>query len=170
MPRLERTSILTIAAFGVAGLVAGVLVQVFRSTRGDAPFVPPASLPATLLVIAAVVLALGIALRRAVTRASGRPVNPFHAVRLLAGARASQFVGSILGGFGLGLLAQVLTRSVVPPSATWMPMLLVAVAGMVLLVAGAIAEWMCRVPPDASDGTDAELQSDSGTETGEQLA
>ncbi|MBU3994864.1 MAG: DUF3180 domain-containing protein [Actinobacteria bacterium] len=167
MPKLERTPVLTVAAFGMAGIATGVLVQVFQSTRGDAPFVPPASLPATLLVIAAVVLALGIALRRAVTRASARPVNPFHAVRLLAGARASQFAGSLLGGFGLGLLVQVMTRSVVPPSPTWLPMLFVAVSGVVLLVAGAIAEWLCRVPPD---GSDAELEDDPGPETGEQLA
>lgn len=167
MPKLERTSVLTVAAFGVAGLAAGVLVQVFNSTRGDAPFVPPVSLPATLLVIAAVVLGLGIALRRAVTRASARPVNPFHAVRLLAGARASQFAGSLLGGFGLGLLVQVMTRSVVPPSPIWVPMLLVAVSGIVLLVAGALAEWLCRVPPD---GSDTELEDESGPEAGEQLA
>ena len=167
MPKLERTSVLSIVAFGVAGLATGVLVQVFLSTRGDAPFVPPVSLPATLLVIAAVVLALGIALRRAVTRVSARPVNPFHAVRLLAGARASQFAGSLLGGFGFGLLAQVMTRSVVPPSPTWLPMLFVAVSGIVLLVAGAVAEWLCRVPPD---GSDTELEDDHGPETGEQLA
>lgn len=167
MPKLERTSALTVAAFSVVGLAAGVLLQVFQSTRGDAPFVPPASLPATLLVIAAVVLALGIALRRAVTRASARPVNPFHAVRLLAGARASQFAGSLLGGFGLGLLIQVMTRSVIPPSSSWLPMLFVAVAGVVLLIAGAIAEWLCRVPPD---GSDAEFEDDPDPETGEQLA
>ena len=167
MPKLERTSVLSIVAFGVAGLATGVLVQVCLSTRGDAPFVPPVSLPATLLVIAAVVLALGIALRRAVTRVSARPVNPFHAVRLLAGARASQFAGSLLGGFGFGLLAQVMTRSVVPPSPTWLPMLFVAISGIVLLVAGAVAEWLCRVPPD---GSDTELEDDHGPETGEQLA
>ncbi|MGK0714884.1 DUF3180 family protein [Leucobacter sp. W1153] len=167
MPRLERTSILTIAAFGAAGIAAGVLLQVFRSTRGDAPFVPPGSLPATLLVLAVVVLGLGIALRRAVTQATARPVNPFHAVRLLAGARACQFAGSLLGGFGLGLLAQLLTRSVFPQSTTWLPMLFVAITGIVLLVAGAIAEWLCRIPPD---GSDAERQEDPGPHAGEQLA
>lgn len=88
MPKLQRTSPLAITAFAVVGLAVGLLVQFARSSWGLAPFVPPVSLAATLVVIGAVVLVLGIALRRAVTRRSGRPVNPFHAVRLLAGARA----------------------------------------------------------------------------------
>ena len=43
----------------------------------------------------------------------------------------------------------------------------VVLAGIVLLVAGAVAEWLCRVPPD---GSDTELEDDHGPETGEQLA
>lgn len=165
MPRLERTSVLLVAAFFVAGIAAGVLVQVFRSATGAPPVVPPLTLAATLVVIAGVLLALGLSLRRAVTRKSERPVNPFHAVRLLAGARASQFAGSLLGGFGFGLLLQVLTRTVIPPAATWLPMLMVGIAGAVLLGAGALTEWWCRVPPTAGD---QEPDTDSEVSAGEQ--
>lgn len=167
MPRLERTSLLASAAFAAVGAAIGVIVQLFRSAGGTPPFVPPVSLAATLLVIAGVILALGWALRRAVTRASERPVNPFHAVRLLAGARASQFAGALLGGFGGGLLVQVLTRTVIPPSATWLPMLFVLLAGAVLLLAGALAEWWCRVPPTEGD---AEGDADPDAAPGEQPA
>ncbi|XPP26433.1 MAG: DUF3180 domain-containing protein [Leucobacter sp.] len=157
MPKLQRTSPLAITAFAVVGLAVGLLVQFARSSWGLAPFVPPVSLAATLVVIGAVVLVLGIALRRAVTRRSGRPVNPFHAVRLLAGARASQFAGALFGGFGGGLALQLLTRSVPPPVASWLPMLLVLGAGIALLVCGLIAELLCRVPPqDPEEGQDLE--------------
>lgn len=169
MPRLERTSPLAVAACAVVGLAAGLLLQFALSARGLAPFVPPVSLAATLAVIAIVLVVLGIGLRRAVTRASGRPVNPFHAVRLLAGARAGQFVGALLGGFGGGLLVQVLTRTVVPSAATWAPMLLVLLTGIGLAVAGLVAELLCRVPPTDPDA-DAEAPGEPGADAGEQLA
>lgn len=157
MPKLQRTSPLTVISFAVVGLAVGLLVQFARSSWGLAPFVPPVSLAATLVVIGAVVLVLGIALRRAVTRRSGRPVNPFHAVRLLAGARASQFAGALFGGFGGGLALQLLTRSVPPPVASWLPMLLALGAGIALLVCGLIAELLCRVPPQhPEEGQDLE--------------
>lgn len=160
---MQRTSPLAIAAFAAVGVAAGLLLQFARSSWGLAPFVPPLSLTATLTVIAVVLLILGIALHRTVTRgreeASGRrepsgprkPVNPFHAVRLLAGARAAAFAGALFAGFGGGLALQLLTRSVAPPAGTWLPMLLVLGAGVVLTVCGLIVEALCRVPPDDSE-------------------
>ncbi|MFC6236077.1 DUF3180 family protein, partial [Leucobacter soli] len=85
---MQRTPFLSVVTFAVAGLAIGLLVQLVRSAQGSPPLVPPLSLAATLLVIAAVLVVLAILLRRAVLRTSGRAVNPFHAVRLLAVARA----------------------------------------------------------------------------------
>jgi len=155
MRRLQRTSPLAVLTFAVVGVSVGLLLQFLRSTRGEAPIVPPLSLAATLVVLGAVLLSLAIALRRAVTRVSGKPVNPFHAVRILAGARAAQFVGALLGGFGAGLLVQVVTRTIPPPPSSWLPMLLTLVAGLVLLVCAVIAETLCRVPP-SDESEDAE--------------
>ena len=148
---LQRTSPLSIVAFAVVGIGAGLLVQIARSTAGQGALVPPLSLALTMLVMAAVLIVLGIALRRAVTRASGKPVNPFHAVRLLAGSKAGQFAGALLGGFGGGLLLQLLTRSVMPGAELWLPMLFVVFAGVVLVVCGVITESLCRVPPSEGD-------------------
>lgn len=134
-------------AFAVSGAVAGLLIQLIRSARGSAPFVPPISLALSLLVLAGVLLGLGIALRRAVTRRSGRQVNPFAAVRLLAAARAGQLAGALLGGFGGGLALQLLTRSVMPSAQTWAPMLFAVFAGLLLVASGLITEALCRVPP-----------------------
>lgn len=153
MNRLQRTSPLVVLAFAAAGLAAGLLAQMALSVRGSAPLVPPISLTLSLLVIAGMLLGFGIALRRAVTRASGKPVNPFHAVRLLAAARAGQFVGALLGGFGGGLALQLLSRSIMPSAATWLPMLLVLLAGIVLVVCGVITESLCRVPPSDPPAT-----------------
>lgn len=155
MRRLQRTSPFAVLTFAVVGVSVGLLLQFLRSTRGEAPIVPPLSLAATLVVLGAVLLSLAIALRRAVTRVSGKPVNPFHAVRILAGARAAQFVGALLGGFGAGLLVQVVTRTIPPPPSSWLPMLLTLVAGLVLLVCAVIAETLCRVPP-SDESEDAE--------------
>lgn len=156
MASLQRTSPLAVSAFAVTGVAAGLLLQLARSTKGQAALVPPVSLALTLVVLGAVLLALAISLRRAVTRKSGRMVNPFHAVRLLAGARAGQFVGALFSGFGAGLALQLFTRSVFPPVATWVPMLVVVVGGIILGVCGYIAELWCRVPPDEPDADDTQ--------------
>lgn len=163
MNRLRRTSPLSVIAFAVVGVGAGLLIQLFRSARGSAPLVPPISLAESMLVMAVVLIVLAVMLRRAVTRASERRVNPFHAVRLLAGARAGQFAGALLGGFGAGLALQLLTRSVMPPAATWVPMLAVLGAGIVLTVCGVVAEALCRVPPDDPD---AQGEGDAGEDPG----
>lgn len=148
MPRIDRTPPLTVAAFAMTGAGVGLLVQVFRSASGFAPLVPPASLSITLAVISGVLLILGIALRRAVTRETGGNVNPFTAVRILAGARAGQFAGALFGGFGAGLALSLLGRSVAAPTGIWLPMVLVLGSGALLLGCGILVERLCRIPPD----------------------
>ncbi len=161
MTGMRRTSPLTTIAFAVAGIGVGVLLQLVRSSRGLGPIVPPLSLPLTLLVLAAVLLVLGISLRRAVGRKSHKPVNPFHAVRLLAAAKATQFSGALLGGFGGGLALQLLARTVLPPSETWVPMLLVIGAGLIMVIVGVIVELMCQVPPtDNNDNAHDQAEGD----------
>lgn len=156
MPSGRRaTSPLATLAFAVSGLGVGLLLHITRASRGFALFVPPLSLPLTLTAVAIAVLVMAVVLRRRVTRESGGNVDPFAAVRILAGARASQFAGGLFAGFGVGLLVPALLRTVVPAASAWGPMACVAGAGLVLLIAGVIAERLCRVPPgdgDAHDG------------------
>lgn len=147
MNGLHRTSPLATLTFAVVGTGAGLLLQFVRSANGMGPLVPPLSLAFTMIVIAVVLITLGIALRRAVMRKSGKAVNPFHAVRLLAAAKAAQFSGALLGGFGAGLALQLLTRTIMAPTSSWVPMGFVFAAGIVLVVCGIITETLCRVPP-----------------------
>ena len=155
MPSVRPTAPLTVVAYAVVGLAVGLLMQVARSSRGFAPFVPPYSLALTLAVLAAGVLTLGFVLRRMVTRDTGGNVNPQTAIVILSAARASQFVGSLLGGFAAGLALSLLSRTVPAPTETWLPMLAALGAGLLLLVCGAVAEYLCRIPPD-----DEEPESD----------
>jgi len=157
MNGLRRTSALSLLAFGVAGAGTGLLLQFARSASGLGPFVPPISLPLTLMVMGAVLVVLGVLLRRAVTRASNRPVNPFHAVRLLAGAKSGQFLGALFGGFGGGLVLQLLTRSVLPNASSWVPMVLVFASGVVLTICGIVTESLCKVPPTGHDEEESQL-------------
>lgn len=156
----ERSNPLAVVAAAAMGIAIGLVIQFGLSSRGSAPFIPPLSLAVMLVLIAAVVLTLGIRLRRTVLKRAGA-VNPFHAVRLLATARAGQLVGGLLGGFGGGLALSLLGRSVPAPPATWVPMLLVLGGGIVLVVCAAITEHLCRVPPGDGDGTE-----DAGEEPG----
>lgn len=156
----ERTNPLAVLAAAAMGVAIGLVVQFALSGRGSAPFVPPLSLAVMLVLIAAVLLTLGIRLRRAVLKRAG-DVNPFHAVRLLATARAGQLVGGLLGGFGGGLALSLLGRSVPAPATTWVPMLVVLGGGIVLIVCAAITEHLCRVPPG-----DGERTEETGEEPG----
>lgn len=166
MRRLERFSPLVTLGFALAGVAAGFLVQFARSAAGLPPLVPPGSLPATLVLLAAIILVLAILLRRAVTRTSRRAVNPFHAVRLLAAARAGQGVGALCAGFGTGLALQLLTRSVAASAETWVPTVLAVAAGLALLVAGVIAEALCRVPHDPEVEGEGDDEASAGDAPG----
>lgn len=167
MRKLDRMNPLAPIAAAAMGVAAGLLVQFYLSSRGHAPLVPPISLPVTLVFIAAVLLGFGITLRRNVTKRT-RAVNPFHAVRLLATARAGQIVGGLFCGFGGGLVLSLVGRSVPAPVASWLPMLLVFGGGLTLGICAAITERLCRVPPGDDAGEDADPES--GPEPADQAA
>lgn len=138
------------------GIGVGHGTQLLLSGSGRPPFIPPVSLPATLVLIGAILAFLGIRLVRIIEKKSDTPVNPFHAVRLLAGARAGQFSGTLFTGFGIGLVILVLTRTVPAGPETWIPMVATALSGVLLAGAGFFAERCCRIPPE----DDAEKQRD----------
>lgn len=166
-PKLQRTNPLVVLAFAATGLAVGLLVQFARSAAGQSPLAPPYSLPATMVVLGAVLLTLAVLLRRRVSRTTAGPVNPFQAVRVLAAARASQFVGGLIGGFGGGLLLSLAGRSVPTSVSIWLPMVATLIAAVALLVCGVIAERLCRVPPQDHDEAS---DSDRGTDPADQPA
>lgn len=152
--KLQRMSPVAIVAAGAIGAAIGLALQLVLSSRGRPPLVPPYSMAITLAALAVLLIVLGLRLRRHMQKGVGA-VNPFHAVRLLATARAGQIVGALFLGFGGGMLLSLSTRSVPAPVPTWLPMLITAAAAAALLVCAVITEHLCRVPPGES-GEDGE--------------
>lgn len=152
--QLQRMNPLNLVSAGAIGAGFGLAIEFWLSSRGRTPLVPPYSMAATLLVLAVVLLVLALRLRRNVAKGVGA-VNPFHAVRLLATARAGQLVGALFAGFGGGMLLSLAWRSVPAPTGTWLPMLVTAAAGLALLVCAIVAEHLCKVPP-SEHGEDGE--------------
>lgn len=161
MRKVERSNPLVALAVAAMGAAVGLLVQFALSNRGHAPFSPPLSLSASLVLVAGVLLVFGLRLRRQIRNRPGA-VDPFHAVRLLVTARAGQIVGALFGGFGAGLLLSLTGRSVAAASATWVPMMLVVVAGAALLASAAIVEHWCRVPPGDETEEDGGIDPERG--------
>ena len=165
MKHHSRVSPLTLLLCGIIGAGAGLLIQTYRSGVGHAPLSPPLSFPASLLVLAVVLLILASRLKKALGSERTTVVNPFHAIRLLAAARAAQFTGSLCAGFGLGLIVTIVDRMTQLSFTVWLPMVLTTVFGAVLVAAGVIAENACRIPPEDGDEEEA-AEPEEGTAPG----
>lgn len=161
MHQIQRIHPLTLVAIAAVGTAFGYILEFWFSSKGRPPLVPPYSMSVALLLLAGLLLVLGLRLRRYTSKGTGA-VNPFQAVRLLATSRAGEVVGALFCGFGGGMLLSLVGRSVPAPVATWLPMLVTAVAGLVLLVCALIAEHFCKVPP----GQDGDEAGDTDAVTG----
>ncbi len=148
---MKRTHATPLVGLAAAGAVVGFLIEFAAAASGTAVFVPPVSLPITLVVIAALVVAFAVPIRRAVRGRSGRPIDPFRAMRIVVLAKACSLAGALLAGAGLGVLVYFLSRSVIPGSSTLGPVIATTIGALLLLIAGLIAEWLCMLPPDDKD-------------------
>lgn len=149
-PKLDRLNPLHLLGSAAVGASLALLIQAYLSSRGRPSLIPPYSMAVMLVALAVLLIVLGLRLRKHVAKGVGA-VNPFHAVRLLATARAGQIAGAAFAGFGGGLLLSLLGRSVPAPAETWLPMLVTAITAIVLLVCAVITEQLCRVPPSDDD-------------------
>jgi len=150
---MKRTSIPLLVGLGAAGAAVAYLGELFLQTTGGITFVPPYSIDVTLVVVAVGVIAMAVPVRRRITGKRKVPLDPFYAVRVAVLAKASALTGAILMGAGVGILAILLGRPVLPDWSLLLPVIGLGVCSLVLVVAGLIAEWMCVLPPDATDAT-----------------
>lgn len=153
-PEFQRLNPVNLLAAMAVGLGLGLALQFILKSRSMSPLVPPYSMAITLVLLSALLIVLGLRLKRHIATGTGA-VNPFQAVRLLATARAGQIVGSLFSGFGGGLLLALIGRSVPAPGSTWIPMVVTAGAGLILLICALLTERMCRIPP-TDHGEDGE--------------
>jgi hypothetical protein len=142
---------LTVIIFGVVGIAAGFVLEVALAAMGQPVLIPPYTLAITLVAAAVIVVALAVPIRRAIRGTSKTRINPFRAMRIVLLAKASSLVGSLIAGFGIGVIAFLLTRPVVADVGSLWPGIVSALAGAVLLTAGLVAERLCTLPPDEPD-------------------
>lgn len=136
-------------------LVSGVLSYVvIDQAYGELPLLPWTAIP-TLSLLAAAEVITAVQTRRRIRRASGtEPIEPLVAARLVAFAKASIIIASLVIGLFGGMTLSLLDRIGVPaPRADMLTALGTALSGILLLVAALFLEYACRVPEE-EDGDD----------------
>ncbi|HLS02609.1 MAG TPA: DUF3180 domain-containing protein [Beutenbergiaceae bacterium] len=134
--------------------VGGVSTLVLRwfQLRGTDPFPVPLSVIIVLVLIAGLVLCFGIRIRRWVR--DGEHFDAVGATRTLALAQAASLVGAMQAGYFTSQI--IIVYEALPAPDAWRVTLFgiaALVAAGVLIAAGLIAQWCCRVPPDEDDPT-----------------
>lgn len=148
---MKRTSSVTLVICAVLGVAAGFVLDVALTGAGRATFSPSVMLPILLVALGACCLAFAWPIRRSVTDPRAPRVDPFRAVRIAVLAKSSSLVGSLVGGFAVGLIAFLLTRPVVPALGSMAAEIATAIAGVVLVILALVAEHLCTLPKDPDE-------------------
>lgn len=149
---MKRTRISTVVSFLVVAAVAGFAFDATLAATMHPVASPAITLGLVLLAIAAIVISLAVPVFRVARGRTRAPIDAYYATRVVLIAKASSLAGAILGGFTAGMLVYTLTRGVAVEASALVTTIVAVVGGLVLLVAGLVAEFMCTVPPD--DGGD----------------
>jgi hypothetical protein len=147
---VRRTRISTLLGLGLAGAVAGFLLDLAIAAAGRPVLIPPLTVPLTLIVVAALVLGFAVPIHRATKGTLRRPIDPFQAMRVVVLAKASSHVGALLLGASGGILVYLLSRAIPSLGSVWQDVATI-VGALVLLVAGLVAEHLCTIPPSDDD-------------------
>ena len=137
----------------VLGGGAGWFLETLLVSAGSPAFIPPYTLAVVLAAIGVIVVFVARPVYRAVRRTATTRVDPFYATRAVVLAKASSLTGALLGGMAVAVLVFLLTRSVIPPVGSLAQAIATAVAGVLLLAGGLVAEKMCTLPPSDDDPT-----------------
>jgi hypothetical protein len=144
MTRTKASHLVLLAGLGAA---LTWLLETALAAAGSAILVPPISLPIVLVVIGVIVVVLALPVRRVSRGTPNARVDPFYATRVVLLAKASSLSASLLSGAGLGIIGFLLTRGA--PAVGSVSMAFAATGGaLALLIAGLVAELMCRIPPE----------------------
>jgi hypothetical protein len=150
---VTRTRPVILLLLAILGGGVGWFVETALVAMGRAAFIPPITLAAALALIAVIVVALAVPVHRVVRGTNKTRIDPFYATRAVLLAKASSLTGAIIGGFSFAVVAYLLTRSVLPAGGSLGLAISTAVASVLLLVGGLVAEKMCTLPPRDDDPT-----------------
>jgi hypothetical protein len=148
---MKRTNIVTPVLLALIGGIGGGFLEAALATSGRPIVLPPLTLGLALLAIGVMVVLLALPIRRLTRGKATHPIDPFYSTRVLVLAKASALGGSLVTGFGAGVLVYLLSRSVVPGVSSVGQAVATLVGAAGLLVGGLIAESMCTIPPNDDD-------------------
>lgn len=145
---MRRTRPLHLVLLVVLGAGITWLLDTGLASAGRAIVIPPFTLAVALVLIGIIVVLMALPVRRVSRGVPNARIDPFYATRVLMLAKASSLGGALVGGGGLGITAFLLSRSVQPALGSVTMAVATGVAGILLVVAGLIAEHMCAIPPE----------------------
>ena len=150
---MKHTSPALLLALAFFGGAAGFGLQAVLAAASMPKIRPEYTLAVSLVVIGALVVMLAVPVWRAVRGRLGRRIDPFFATRVVVLAKACSIAGALLAGVAVGFLVDLLLRA--SPTGDTLARILVCFAGgVLLLVGGLVAEYLCRVPPRDEDDDD----------------
>ena len=148
---MKRTNITTLVLLALIGGIGGGFLETLLAAAGRPIVLPPLTLGLALLAIGIMVVVLALPIRRLTRGKASQPIDPFYSTRVLVLAKASALSGSLVTGFGAGVLIYLLSRSVVPGVGSVVQSVATLVGAACLLAGGLVAEHMCTVPPSDDD-------------------
>ncbi len=144
---LRPTSPAVLAAWSVVGLTIGWLLHPLSVRAGGTAPIISWSQPLTLVLVAVVIGVTAWSTWRSVRGRRDR-LLPHQAVNRLVLARASAYVGALVGGGYLGYaLSWIGVEAELGGQRAWRSAL-AAVAGLAIVVTGLLLERACRVQSD----------------------
>jgi hypothetical protein len=148
---MTRTRPSTLIVLAVVGAGAGLLLQTILAALSLPRLRPEYTLAITLVLLGVVTILLALPVRRATRGTPAQRVDPFYATRVVVLAKAGALAGALLAGAGVGFLLELVIRSVELGADMLLRAGSVAGGGVLLLVAGLVAEFLCTVPKDSDD-------------------
>lgn len=153
---MKRTNISTLVLLALIGGIGGGFLETLLASAGRPIVLPPVTLALALLAIGIMVVVLALPIRRLTRGKATQPIDPFYSTRVLVLAKASALSGSLVTGFGVGVLVYLLSRSVVPGVGSVGLAVATLVGAAALLAGGLVAEHMCTIPPRDDDDDDGD--------------
>lgn len=148
---MKRTNITTLVLLALIGGISGGFLETVLASAGRPIVLPPLTLGLALLAIGIMVVVLALPIRKLTRGKATLPIDPFYSTRVLVLAKASALSGSLVAGFGAGVLVYLLSRPVVPGIGSVVLAIATLVGAAGLLAGGLVAEHMCTIPPNDDD-------------------